>query len=708
MPSEGDRGIPEHDAGKRPTWAIVVFTLTGSVVAFAAPLGLTLMQTGRLQPTWPAVAALAVAVVLGRLFTRFPDLTDRLVRELGGALHSIVRWWSATGRAAAGFLRGRLPALTKPGRLVLVRQVLAIVLVVVLGAGAGRALAGRLLPAPSPRDAVPCGDPVELRVLTPPEDRDAVQSAADGFAADQARRRHCRPVHITVNAQVPFSDLLQGFATRWQDPSKQPVSTGVMALLGPPPDIWLPAATAEADYVAGRAHPDVTLDDEGSIATSPLVFAVPDDYAQRMAENLPDPDAPTWADLLAAAPKAGLRVARPDPTVSEAGVLATADLYRASHAGHRAGGTGGTGRDGGGDPGDRDRRAVEEQIASLGAPLSSAHDLLCAIRQNPAPVAVIVPEQALLDYDQAKPLGVGCSLPIARPPVPYRPFHPADARVLDYPFVRVTWQGQADAARDTMIDRFRSWLAGGTLQDAGFRDRSGHTESVQLPNTRLETEVRRFTRTEIGRAIAEYRRARLLVTVDFVIDVSGSMNRPTPERVSELDRARELVAQAVDFLGPSDAVGLSTFPGGRAVDDVTSAVRAEVAPAAADHISKDLQPALARLGRAHGGSTPLYNAIDDASKALVGKGDNPAVVVLTDGDDHVRGGIGAAELAKRLAAAPERPRIVMLATGPKGCDEPDVTALTATRTAVCYNATSGETDGLTSLVFAELRKGGSR
>jgi hypothetical protein len=694
VPIEGNRGIPEHGAGRRPTRAIV-FTLIGTVIAFVVSLGLTLIQSGRIQPTGPIVSALAVAAVLATLFTKFPDLADRLVRGLGGTLHSIVRWWSGAGRTAAAFLRRPLPGLTRPGQLVLRRQVVALVLAVVLGAAAGRVVTGRLLPAPVPRDAVPCGDPVELRLLTTPEDRDAVQSAADGFAADQARRRHCRPVHITVNAQVPFSDLVQGFATRWQDPSRQPVSTGVMPLLGPPPDIWLPASTAEARYVAGRAHPDVALDDEGSIATSPLVFAVPDDYAQRMAENLPDPDAPGWADLLAAAPKAGLRVARPDPTVSEAGVLATADLYRASHAGAETGG-------------DRERQAVEEGIASLGAPLSSAHDLLCAIRKNPAPVAVIVPEQALLDYDQAKPLGVGCSLPVARPPVPYRPFHPADARVFDYPFVRVTWQGQADAARDTMIDRFRSWLAGGKLQDAGFRDRSGRTESVQLPNTRLETAVRPFTGTEISRTIAEYRRARLLVTVDFVIDVSGSMNRPTPERVSELDRARELVAQAVDFLGPSDAVGFSTFPGGRAADDVTSAVRAEVAPAAADHISKDLQPALAQLGRANGGSTPLYNAIDDASKALVGKGDNPAIVVLTDGDDHVRGGIGAAELARRLAGAPERPRVVVLATGPKGCDEPDVAALTATRTAACHNAATGATDGLASLVFAELRKGGPR
>jgi hypothetical protein len=259
-----------------------------------------------------------------------------------------------------------------------------------------------------------------------------------------------------------------------------------------------------------------------------------------------------------------------------------------------------------------------------------------------------------------------------------------------------------------MIDRFRSWLVRGHLQKIGFRDRDGRTTSVQqLPNIPLGTTVR-FTEAEISRTIVEYPRARPRVTVEFLIDVSGSMNRPTPERVSQLDRARESVARALEFLGPADAVGLSTFPGGRAIDDVTSTVRAEVAPAATDHITKDLRPPLTELARAGGGSTPLYNAIDDASRALTGKGDNPAIVVLTDGDDHVRGGIGAAELASRLRASPtpSRSRVVLLATGRKRCDEPDIAALTATRTAVCYKASTGDTEGLASLVFAQLRKAG--
>lgn len=714
MPIDGDPGTPEHDAHNRPTWLIVIFTVSGSLIAFGITLVLSLIESRRIQPTWPAIAALLVGAGIASLLHRFPELAEQLVRWLGGAAHgafsSVLRGLRAAVRGGLGRLRAAPAALAAfldrhpipfPRRLVIYATVIA------LGVTVGRAAAGGwLTSSPGPGDAVPCHDPLELRVLTSPDNRDSVQTAADAFAADQARDRRCRPVHISVDAQASFSDLVQGFAGGWQDPSQQVVHTGVAQFLGPQPDIWLPASTAEAHYIADRPHPDVRLDDEGSVATSPLVFAVPADYFQRVAQNLPNPEAPTWSDLLAAAPKAGLRVARPDPTVSEAGLLATTDLYRASHA------AGDSGNDQGNGSGDRARRSVEEGIAALGAPLSNAHDLLCPIRTIPRPdVAVVVPEQALQDYNQGKPLGVRCSLPIPRPATSYTPFQPGDAHALDYPFVRVTWRDQADATRDAMIDRFRDWLAGGRLQSSGFRDKDGRIESVQLPNTKLKSTVRRFDGAEIARTIGEYRRARLLVTVAFVIDVSGSMDTPTLERVSQLDRARELVAQALDFLGPSDSAGLYTFPRGRATDDVNSAVRAQVAPAAADHIADDLRPALSGLGRADGGSTPLYNAIDDAARSLAGKGDNPAVVVLSDGDDHVRGGIDATELGRRLAGTQDPPRIVVLATGRRGCHEQDLTDLMTAapaRTAVCHEAASGAADGLISLVFAELRKDGAR
>jgi hypothetical protein len=671
---------------------VVLFSAGGSTVVFAASLVSDLIASGHVRPTVPAILALIAAVGIGTFIAGAPDrvveFLQQLATRVGGWLRSAGRWLLV--RLGNARVQVRLWLGSWRMRWITLLYASAVLLAVLLGAGAGWLVNKGLSPSDTPSDALPCRQPLELRVLTAPESRDVVQTAAGRFAANQAADRRCRPVHLTVFAQPSFSDVKYAFANGWEDdPSQQTQQGDIRRFIGPQPDIWLPGSSAVADYIAGESHPDIDLERKGSIATTPVVFAVPDSYRQRIEPYLPA--APKLRDLVEAAPRAGLQVARPDPTMSESGLLATADLYRASPEGAA---------------GNSDRKFLEGRIASIGAPLTSAHDLLCAIRNNFNPdVAAILPEQTVLDYNQAKPLGVGCARPIARPPEPYHVFYPADARSLDYPFVRVTWAGQADEVRDVMIDRFKAWLDDNGLRDAGFRDLTGRSHNQALNGGDAGEEVRRFEEEEIDDTLAVYPRARPPVTLAIAIDLSGSMNSPGLQQRSRLDRARELAGQALELVGPADAVGLARFPSGPEPNDVTSLALTEVQPGQRIHIDRT-EKSLAGLGVADGGSTPLYNAISDAVDRLDARGANPAVIVFTDGDNHIGGGLTADALRDRLIGMGSPPRIILLAVGPKACDEPDVTALTkSSKTTVCHDATNEEPDRLISQTFAELRMG---
>jgi hypothetical protein len=656
--------------------------LIGSLIISGDVLVLTLIGGGFLRPTWPVIIGLILTGGLGTFFTAQPrPVVEWLEKKKAPSTSPAPETEEAEPGAAqrkrrSGEFRRR------------VRGALAIsaVLLAALagGAGVGWMVNKPLAPSKTPSNALPCSQPLELKVLTAPETRDVIQDAADRFAAHEAASRRCRPVHLTVFGEPSFSDVKYAFANGWEDdPSRQTQRGNIQRFIGPQPDIWMPGASAVADYIEGQPHPGVDLARLGSVATSPVVFAVPDRYRVRFQSHLPS--APTLRDLVEAAPKAGLGVGRPDPSLSEPGLLATADLYRTA-------------------AGDRDRKALEGKVTSVGAPLSSALDLLCALRKTSKPqVAAIVPEQAVLDYNQSKPLGVGCPVPITRPGELYSVFHPADEHSLDYPFVRVTWGGQADDVRDVMIGRFKAWLDDDRLHEAGFRDLAGRSRNTSLNGGDAGRDVRRFDEEDVGTALAAYPRARPPVTLSIAIDLSGSMNSPGLQQTSRLDRARELAGQTLDLVGPTDAIGLARFPGGREPDDVTSAELAEVEPGQAAHVDRT-EKALAGLGAADGGSTPLYNAISDAADRLKGRGANPAVIVFTDGDNHVGSGLSADGLRDRLGDS--RPRIILLAVGPKACDERDVTALTEDpQVAVCQDATTEEPDRLISQMFAELRMG---
>lgn len=463
----------------------------------------------------------------------------------------------------------------------------------------------------------------------------------------------------------------------------------VTLMPGPQPDIWVAGSTAVVDSVRDLVPEEVKLEHRRSVATSPLVLAVPD--PKGVQDHLAGVTAPTWNQLVWAAGQFGLRLARPDPDLSEAGMLATSDLYR-------------------GLPEEGPKRAkarmdLERKVASVGVPLSSVNGLLCWIRrQADERRAIIVPERALREYNTGNPLGGECARPVAQPRVPFHALYPRDVSTLNYPFVRVTWRSQAKRDRDEMIDRFGEWLAKEGLRGRGYRDLAGRLPSEGAPVDEPRVTPRGSTTEEVMRALAEYPQGRPAVTAAYVVDVSGSMDKPTLEGISRLDRARDLATQALGLLGSPDSIGLWSFPARGAAND--RGVKERVGRQSVnDEHREAMARALAGLEKAEGGSTPLYDAIADVGMRLAGRGQNPAIIVFSDGGNRVRGGIDVARLRASLARTPGKLQVVIMAIGEKECDEPALKALTGDSTiaATCYGATRGETARLISNIFAEIR-----
>jgi hypothetical protein len=322
---------------------------------------------------------------------------------------------------------------------------------------------------------------------------------------------------------------------------------------------------------------------------------------------------------------------------------------------------------------------------------------------NDPHMAVIVPEQAWRDYNQGQPLGGDCSLPVAEPRMPYVPFRPADGASLDYPLVRITWDGQADRARDMMIERFAAWLESGRLQGRGYRDAEGRVGDRQPTGVRTEVPVRSLEEDHAKQAIDGYPRARPAVTVAYVMDMSGSMNEPTLERGSRFDRARELVLKATALLGPADFAGLWTFPDSK--DRNAVGIKERVRPRPVNDEHRDvLIKYLTNADRPDGGFTPLYNAIAEAAASLAGRGGNQTVIVFSDGFNSVEG-MDVAELGRRLGGPRRNLEVIIMAIGEKECDEDDLKKLTGDRVvrAVCHRATSGAAAKVISRLFAEVR-----
>ncbi|WP_327269571.1 substrate-binding domain-containing protein [Streptomyces sp. NBC_01218] len=504
----------------------------------------------------------------------------------------------------------------------------------------------------------PCALPLQLRVLTDPDLRETVQSAADAYS--ERGGDGCRTVGIDVY-DAKSTDAVEAFrsSSLWQEPPATCPATGDCLRpqrdIGAQPDIWIPAAgsawqRAAADGAGGastspastssastsgvsaaaKARNVVELDRLGSVAYTPMVLGVPDTVPLPLSLQAGQP-----LDTLVSGLKGidDVEILRPDPEATEGALLATEALYRAPHSG-------GAGM-------------VEQRMAEVLRPMpSSAQDLMCALAKGTRGTledyaAVFVPEQTVARFNLSanEPGRPGCATEALRRRVAY---YPSDVPMLDLPFVRVTWAGADRDAheREAAVRAFHAWLTTDP-RGQGYFTRDGFRGVAQdgAPATPVEGSTLRYgdngrsllahvpetgesaAAASLNGALHDYRDALGPGKVLYLLDNSSST---ADKRVWDgTGGLKELVVRSMSALGARDSLGvwmaavddgapptqLVMFePGGgaRAQGAVAGAKTADVNARIADGLTRALK-------------TLRQDAADTQEPRLL--------VVMTDGED---------------------------------------------------------------------------
>jgi hypothetical protein len=484
-----------------------------------------------------------------------------------------------------------------------------------------------------------CAPPVQLRLLTDSDVRPTLASAVDAYLASPANHdaHGCRRSGIDVN--VPKStDAVRGFqqSALWRTPPPtgdfQPQRD-----IGAQPDIWIPGSSVSVQRAAaGTGKRAARLDQLGPLAYTPLVLAVPDSFSSSPADRTGAPLSGLVSRLQILNKQAV--VLRADPEYTDSAQLATVGLY-GTNAGEAS---------------PLVPRLLEQQAALLSPPPHDSHALMCSLAQGDASLAhnaaVLVPEQVMAQFNA--PTGEhtpGCDT--ATLGVRY-PEYPADVGMLDLPFVHVTWDGgDRDAqVRDVAVAAFHDWLTGPDGQrvftSAGYRGLSAQPGTPALPPldswltgagaARDPKPVRYDVSADaVTKALVSYRTARGPGQVLFLLDSSSSMSQDS-KVWSGPGRAKDLISQSLDGLGPSDSYGVWAVAGASPTHKVLVPLGRHQDPSAA-------RAALAAAQTVNGEANPGAS-LSDALAALKGgrtNGQPQLIVYLTDGEDdvHLRDGI---------------------------------------------------------------------
>ncbi|MCO5972253.1 vWA domain-containing protein [Actinoallomurus soli] len=581
-------------------WQLIVFLLP------FAGLGAALLLRHLRQISIALAWVIAVASSLSGLMI-LAGQKDRITEWLSG--------WAAHTREQ----------VTKLGR-----TLLAFVLTAAAVAAAGWAATGAVAVL-----AGSCSPPLDLRVLTAPENLTALRRAAADYTAAHSSR--CRPVRITVAPSGSVLNVASGFQNGWySDPGAGENGRGALQ-----PDVLIPASSGEADRLLAAPHPGVRLKDEGSIGSSPLVVGISSSASGDLNNALAGQDRLRLAELLDAAHRNGVQeILRASPDVSEVGALASVDLY----AGRAFGGPG----------------PAEHILGSAALPLSDSAALLCALRHRPASderLAVIAPEQVLADYMNGRALGTACPAPGAGGPQ-LTIHRVSDTHSFDYPFIRVSWDGQSSTRRDRRIDDFRRWLGHGGLRGEAFRDAAGRPGIGDSTGGRLylgtapSVSVRPYGRDEINDTLARFALLRPPLHIIMALDVSGSMSGGRPQGGSRFTAAVQVARTAAQTVihDNRDTVELGAFSRIQG----KSSFRTVAPPAGPGTIGAALDGLTPQ-----GSDIPLYDAIRAAADRVAAYQD-ATVVVLTDGGSEEADPRDRAAALRRVLKT--RPIIVLTGT----------------------------------------------
>ena len=533
--------------------------------------------------------------------------------------------------------------------------------------------------------AAACPAPVELRVLTSQEDLAAIQAAIPAF--EQAEPRYvgspCFAVQLTAYAPYDAPDAMQmatAFDSGW--------NSDALSSIGPEPDIWIPDSTAEVDAVRSTLPSGgPALGQPRPIGFSPVVVAIPDQLVA--ADSLDGlAQGQSWSTLYTDFTHLGIRLALPNPGLSETGLFEIAALYGAI--------------------GPSARRHIE---ASGNFPLDS-QSLLCEASQAKgqpgaaAHTAYLVSEAAMADYNYSihDPAEDVCPTPGTVQPL--RAFYPTGTATLDFPFTTVNWGGNQDQQRRRYEDDFYHYLtdpAGGSVlagqglrppdcgtegtiaTQYGIAEFDSSCENPQTPSAATTTS-----------ALNDFNHALPNANILIGIDDSGPMK---PDLAQVTSAVEAVFGQSNPPVGSGDHFGIWELPGSGGATDAPLVNFEPVTPANLHQVGEQLTGITAHshsadydmlIGAAH-------HVLYAQPPVLPGAGTPPvdSVVLLTDGDGysgHDPDG-GTPARVQTLFTSPtfgeSRIALYIIAFGPAGCTPTFLNLAEATHGG-CYPADGGD------------------
>ena len=572
----------------------------------------------------------------------------------------------------------------------LIAAVIALIVVGVAGAGAG----GYYLMNRSSSDSACKSGRVALQVVADPDQAGLLKQMARDYASTSPVVGD-RCVEVNV-ASLDSPEATAALATGWTDPD-----------LGPRPDVWVPASSTWASELelqfSTAERPNLLPPDRPSVATSPLVIAMPKPMAQALGwprQNL------GWGDLVNALqnsegwrafghPEWGqFKLGKTDPKLSEAGLGALLG------AGIAVAGQG--------------KRVTLEELASKAPDLGV---MMLEVSRSPGDEtdttstllanlhradeagdalsyvsAIPLNEKSVWDYNQGKPMddpSLAGQRP--KPKVPLAAIYPKDGTLLsDYPWLvlRAPW---VDDAKRTAASDFLLYLKTPSVQAkfqaAGFRSARGQAgPSINQERGLLPDQPARVLPPPPPQMVAAtlkgWDQTKRVANLLAVYDVSGSMAEAVPGTgMTKMQLAAQAAASSLRLFTTESNVGVWEFsthldgshdwrqrvpigpisakmPGGKTRMDLLRAQLLELTPARGD--------------------TGLYDtaaaAYDYLKEHYVPDRLN-LVVLFTDGkNDDPDGGLTLSQLLQKLRDGQKDDRKVRILTFAYGADA-DATAL---------------------------------
>ena len=480
-----------------------------------------------------------------------------------------------------------------------------------------------------------CSGQVKLTVAAAPEIAPLVRSATQDLAAGAAAQ-HGQCVTVQVEATDPADVAAAVSRAQKASLSGLDAASGTVTV----PDVWI--SDSSNWLVRLRAAvPGFTVADEGSVALSPVVMAMPEPVAKAIgwpAKKL------TYADLVReVTTSTTLRAGIVEPTRDAAGLSGL--LALGSNAGDSLRGvlhalaTG--------------RSALRANLLQQFPQDSDAASIASSLGLAP------LSEQDIIAYNAASPTVPLAALYTDPAPEP-----------LDYPFVVMPGAAPAQtAAAHSLYEALRSPVAIDRLGRAGLRSPDGtspgtFTAPIGAPGkVAAPVAGKRADATQINRALAGWSGVVAPARLLAVVDASRSMADPVAKNRDET-RMRVTLEAARDGLALfSDdwQVGIWEFDG--------TAHRELVPIGPLINNRPDVARSLNTI-TTHGTDTGLYRTILDAYRTVQDgwqAGRVNSVLVMTDGvAGPAQGDLALADLLSQLKAAkdPGRPvQVVIVGVG---------------------------------------------